>query len=512
MLNSGCMLNPSHSSASDLQKLATGSALAFGGAVVGNGLTYLFGLSMGRLLGAESLGLFFLALIVMQLLGSLCRVGLPDGLLRFVSIRAGEGNLSRVKGSILFSAILAGAVSLVVSTLLFMFAGPLSIHIFKQSELMSYVKWMAVTLPFFAVLVVLLYATQALKRMDLVVVSRDFVQPLTMIGGALVLFWFTGGSGSFLAAHLASMVIALLTTVFFLLRASPQLSSVPAVFDDWKPLFAFCLPVAGSDVVHYLFRWSDTLLLSILRSAAEVGIYNAALRTTLLLSVLAVAINALYAPMIADHYHHRRYERIQTILKTLIRWCLTLALPIVIAMCLLADQILSLWGANFGAGSTAFMLLAVSQLLFIFSALFAFTLLMCGRQFLEVSNVVFVTVLNIGLNLFLMPRYGITGAAIAMLLSQAVILVIRLAEVRHVLGLHLYTSSYLKPVVALLPAAIAGLMLHMSIANRTETFLGSNIVAIVITGITVVLGYIAALYLLGIEDEDLTVWRQFRTS
>jgi O-antigen/teichoic acid export membrane protein len=506
------MLNPSHSSASDLQKLATGSALAFGGAVMGNGLTYLFGLSMGRLLGAESLGLFFLALIVMQLLGSLCRVGLPDGLLRFVSIRAGEGNLSRVKGSILFSAILAGAVSLVVSTLLFMFAGPLSTHIFKQSELMFYVKWMAVTLPFFAVLVVLLYATQALKRMDLVVVSRDFVQPLTMIGGAVVLFWFTGGPGSFLAAHLGSMVIALFTTVFFLLRAFPQLSSVPAVFDDWKPLFVFCLPVAGSDVVHYLFRWSDTLLLSILRSAAEVGIYNAALRTTLLLSLLAVAINALYAPMIADHYHHRRYERIQTILKTLIRWCLTLALPIVIAMCLLADQILSLWGANFGAGSTALMLLAISQLLFIFSGLFAFTLLMCGRQYLEVTNVVFVTVLNIGLNLYLMPRYGITGAAIAMLLSQAVILVVRLAEVRHVLDLHLYTSSYLKPVVALLPAAIVGLMLHMAIANRTETFVGSDIVAIVVTGITVVVGYVSALYFLGIEDEDLTVWRQFRTS
>jgi O-antigen/teichoic acid export membrane protein len=497
---------------SDLQKLATGSAMAFSGIVLGNGLTYLFGVIMGRLLGAESVGLYFVALILMQLAGSFCRIGLPEGLLRFVSIGAGENNLAKVKGSILFSAFLAGTVSIVVATLLFALAVPLSTQVFKQPDLVSYVRWTALTLPFFAVLVVLLNATQALKRMELVVVSRDFVQPITMIGAGLVLFFFIGGSASFLAAHLGSMIIACFTSMFFLLRACPDWGNSTAAFDDWKALLAFSLPVAGSDVVYYLFRWSDTLLLSLLTSASEVGIYNAALRTTLLLSLLAVAINALYAPIIAEHYHHGRYERIETILKTLIRWCLTLALPIVFAMCLFAEQILSFWGATFVSGSAALMLLAFSQLLFVTSGLLAFTLLMCGRQYLEVANVVVVTVLSIVSNLLLIPLYGITGAATAMLLSQAVILVIRLVEVRYVLGLRLYTSSYLKPIVALLPAAIVGLMLHVSIANRNGIFLGLDVIAMVITGVMVVVGYIAALYFLGIEDEDLTVWRQFRTS
>jgi O-antigen/teichoic acid export membrane protein len=507
------MSQSSASLTSDLQKLATGSAMAFTGIVLGNGLTYLFGLILARFLGAESVGLYFLALVLMQLTGALCRVGLPDGLLRFVAIHVGEGNLSRVKGAIFFSVALASAASIVVSALLFVLAGPLSVHVFKQPDLALYVRWIAATLPFFTVLVVLLNATQALKRMDLVVVSRDFVQPITMITAGVVLFYFVQSPASFLAAHFGSMVLAFGTSIYFLVRARPDLgSSTAAVFDDWKALLAFSLPIAGGDVVHYLFRWSDTLLLSFLRSPSEVGVYNAALRTTLLLSLLAVAINALYAPIIADHYHHGRYQRIQVILKTLIRWCLTLALPIVFAMCLLAEQILSLWGANFGAGSTALIILALSQLLFITSGLLAFTLLMCGRQYLEVGNVVFVTVLNIVSNLVLIPRYGITGAAIAMLSSQAVILLVRLIEVRHVLGLRLYTSSYLKPALALLPAALLGIMLQAPLANIASVFLQSNLGAIFATFFTITIGYFTVLYFLGLEEEDLTVWKQFRTS
>jgi O-antigen/teichoic acid export membrane protein len=158
------------------------------------------------------------------------------------------------------------------------------------------------------------------------------------------------------------------------------------------------------------------------------------------------------------------------------------------------------------------MMLALSQLLFITSGLLAFTLLMCGRQYVELGNVVFVTALNIVLNLVLIPRYGITGAAAAMLLSQSVILLIRLIEVRGVLGLRLYTSGYLKPLFALLATSMLGLMLHVLFEDVTAIFLAANIGAMIVTFSFVITGYFTILYFLGLEDDDLTVWRQFRTS
>jgi O-antigen/teichoic acid export membrane protein len=445
----------------------------------------------------------------MQLASSLCRVGLPDGLLRFVAIRVGEGNLSKVKGSILFSIAVTAAASIAVSALLFVLAGPLSTDVFKQPEFAPYVRWIAATLPFFAVMILLLNATQALKRMDLVVLSRDFIQPLSMIAAGVVLFYFMRSSDSFLAAQLASMVIAFGTSIYFLVRACPGLGAVRSVaFDDWKVLLAFSLPIAGADVLHYLFRWSDTLLLSFLSSPSEVGVYNAALRTTLLLNLLAVSVNSLYAPIIADHQNHGRHQEIQAILATLARWCLTLALPIVFAMGLLSEEILSLWGTEFVAGSTALKALAASQLIFITSNLFAFTLLMCGRQYLELGNVAFVAFVNIAANLIMIPRYGITGAALSMLLSQAIGFFLRLVEVRCALGLRLYTSTYLKPLAALVPVSLLTAMLYETVIKSAPTLAGGNIGAMLAVFLLIATSYFGVLYLLGIEKEDLLVWSE----
>jgi len=332
-----------------------------------------------------------------------------------------------------------------------------------------------------------------------------------MVAAGLVLFYFMRNSSSFLAAQLASTVIAFGTSIYFLGRACPDLGTAPsAAFDEWKVLLAFSLPIAGADVIHYLFRWSDTLLLSFFTSAAEVGIYSAATRTTLLLSLLAVSVNALYAPIIADHYHHQRYQQIQVVLRTLLRWCLTLALPVVFAMSLLAKQILFIWGVNFVAGSTALIILATSQLIFITSSLLAFTLVMCGRQYLELGNVVFVATINILSNLVLIPRYGMTGAAISMLLSQAIALVLRLVEVRHVLGLRLYTSTYVKPLAALVPVSLLAAILYEPIVKSASFLAGANIGAVLAMLVLIATSYLGVLYFLGIEKEDLLIWNEVR--
>jgi O-antigen/teichoic acid export membrane protein len=135
---------------------------------------------------------------------------------------------------------------------------------------------------------------------------------------------------------------------------------------------------------------------------------------------------------------------------------------------------------------------------------------MSGKQYLEVGNVIAVTGLSIGLNLFLIPRWGITGAALAMLSSQAGILLIRLIEVRHVLELRLYTSSYLKPVFALLPASILGIVLHIFFGSGHSAPLGSNVAMMFMVFTVTALGYFAFLYCLGLEEEDLSLWRQVR--
>jgi O-antigen/teichoic acid export membrane protein len=499
----------------DLAKIATGTTMAFSGAVLGNGIAYLFGLVFGRALGAEALGLYFLAQILMQFANAACRIGLPEGLLRFVAVHLGNQDLPKVKGTVIGALTLGTATSTLAALVLFFFSDYLSIQMFKEPGLSLYLRWFAVTLPFFSIFILVTNAIQALKRMDFVVVSRDFVQPVSMLLLALGFFYFVPGPVSFLAAYLTSIVVGLITSVSFLACVVPNFDKMklqsPKPVIEWKLLLIFCLPIAGSDIAYYLFRWADTFLLSVLRSPAEVGIYNAALRTTLLLNLVAVSVNALYAPIIADHHHQGRDQEIHLILKTLLRWCLTFALPIVFAMAFLSGEILSLWGPEFMTGSTALSILALSQLIFIAGNILGLTLLMCGKQYLELGNTVLITILNIALNLMLIPRFGITGAAIAMLASQLMGVLLRLGEVRSVLRMQLYTSKYLKPFMALLPVSVLMYLFQHSLATTAKSvFLGSHVVLLTVMLMLICGGYFATLYLLGIEKEDSTILREVR--
>jgi O-antigen/teichoic acid export membrane protein len=501
---------------SDLKTLATGTGAAFVGAVLGNAFVYLNGVVIGRLLGAEVLGLYFLGSVVLQIANAVCRVGLPEGLLRFVAIHNAQGDLSRLKGTVLSAVALAATTSAVVAAFLLLFAEPLSVYLFKQPELVPYVKWFAIALPFFTVFVLLVSTIQALKRMDLVVLARDFIQPIIMFSLGIVCFYFIWRSAlSFLVGYLASVVLALAVVLYCLGRACPAFRQTRAIVSpkptyQWKTLLMFSLPIGVADLAHYLFRWSDTLLVSYFRSASEVGVYNAALRTSLLLNLLAVSVNALYAPIIADHHHHGRHQEIEGILKTMVRWCLTLALPLVFTMGLLSEEVLSLWGAEFGAGSTVLKVLAASQLIFIISNLLAFTLLMCGKQYLELGNVAFVAVVNIAANIVIIPEYGITGAAVCMLLSQAIGFFLRLVEVRRVLGLRLYTSMQLKPLAALAPVALLAVTFHEAVLTPVPSLSGSTVGVMLGMVLFIATSYFAALYLLGIEKEDLLIWSEVR--
>jgi O-antigen/teichoic acid export membrane protein len=499
----------------DLTKIATGTALAFSGAVLGNGIAYLFGLVLGRALGAEALGLYFMAQIIMQFANAASRLGLPEGLLRFVAVHLGNQDFSKVKGTVIGALTLGAVSSILAGMMLFFFATYLSTRMFKEPGLSLYLIWFAVALPFFSIFILATNAIQALKRMDFVVVSRDVVQPVSMLSLAIGFFYFIPGPVSFLAAYLSSIIVGLAVAIYFLLRALPNLGKMavqhrtPLV--EWKLLLTFCLPIAGSDIAYYLFRWADTFLLSVLKSPADVGVYNAALRTTLLLNLLVVSVNALYAPIIADHHHQARDKEIQLILKVLLRWCLTFALPIVFALTLLSDQILSLWGPEFVRGSTALGVLAISQLIFIAGNILGLTLLMCGKQYLELGNTVLITILNVAINLVLIPGFGITGAAAAMLTSQLAGVLLRLGEVRRVLRIHLYTSKYLKPFVALIPVFLVIYFFQHFLGTTTSSFFyGSHVGVLAVMFMLIFLGYFVSLYLLGVEKEDSAIVRELR--
>lgn len=493
-----------------LGKIAAGAGLSLVGALFSNAAAYAFGLLIAWSLGSAALGLYAIGLGLMQLANVICRLGLPEALLRFVPIYEVNDDAARLRGLLRLTLSLAGSVGLLGGALLFVCAGTIAQAVFRQPELTPYLEWFALALPIFTLFVVLANVFQALKRVDLVVLCRDLVQPLAMLLLAAVVLRLHTADATILGAYTGSIVIALVVEVVLLRRVASGLRREASLLVDWRPALAFALPIAGGDLAHYLFRYSDTLLLSLLTSPESVGIYSAALRTTLLLNLLATSLTVLFAPVVAQYHHEGRHTELAVIVQTAIRWSLTLALPLVALLGLLARDVLALWGDDFTAASTVLVLLAFGQLAFVLSNSLAQTLLMSGRQFAEMANVVLLVLLNVGLMLWLVPALGIDGAAIAVLLTQVVALILRVVELRLLIGVSAFEISHAKPVLAIAPVALV-IVAARALFGPSPHWAGAwhlgGVIAVAITSLAL---YVVLLYRFGLQQDDIRLWHWVR--
>jgi O-antigen/teichoic acid export membrane protein len=253
----------------------------------------------------------------------------------------------------------------------------------------------------------------------------------------------------------------------------------------------------------------DTFVLSIYRSAPEVGIYNAALRTTLILNLLPIALSSLYGPTVAELQQSGRTGELQALLRTVLRWGLTLAVPILAGMCLLATDVMAAWGPEFVAGAQVLMVLAGAQFLAVASGVLGPTILLSGRQYLETANVAGVVVISVLANLALVPGYGAMGAAIALVLAQVCALAVRIVQVQFVLRLDLVTSQYLKPALAIAPVSAIVILLKLW-ADAVPYQPGVSFMRLGVLGLVLGAGYLLTLVWFGIEREDLLILHDFK--
>jgi O-antigen/teichoic acid export membrane protein len=277
------------------------------------------------------------------------------------------------------------------------------------------------------------------------------------------------------------------------------------------PLFAFSIPAMLGDVSHYLYRWVDTITISVFLDLSEVGIYNAALRTSLLIGLIFMAANAIYSTMASGYFHTGRGEQLTSALHLSTRWCLTLALPIGVIFLVAAEQVLSLWGPEFTRGADVLKLLVFAQLLAVPTGILAYTLLMCEKQMMELADTLVCLALIVGFNLVLIPRNGLMGAAQALLLANAIGLGLRWVQLHRNFGFHPFDRRIAKPLVAGVLAAGAALLARAPVKETLAGLLGGPaalatvLASVAVLGLLVLVVFLGTQLLLGFEEEDRAI-------
>jgi O-antigen/teichoic acid export membrane protein len=491
-------LNTSNNFNIEISTIAKGAGIVYFGTFLGIGLKYVFELLVARNLGPRLFGIFFLGFSIFKILERISTVGLHNGVLRYVSIFRSIGDTARIKGTILLSLKIVMAFGLLIFILIALFSPQISTDVFDKPELSSILPLFAAVVVFSVITEIFVYSTLAFQITKYKVLVRMIFEPGARILLVLVTFllgWkLLGAVYAFCISIIAGMGLAFLC----LSRQFPAFnqSRLRPIYET-KDILKFSWPLFFVGFFNIALVQINTLLLGYFRESAEIGIYGAAFRTAFLIPIGLESFNTIFAPIISDLYEKKELRKLESLFKIATKWIFTISLPLSLYLVFYAKPILQIWGKDYADGSICLVILAVGQLINCSVGSVGYMITMIGRSKINLANMSGILIMNIVLNLLLIPRYGIIGAAISVTASLALINIIRLVEVMIILKIHPYRWDFFKPLLA------GGVTAFVAYIIKSVDLDFQNYLISLVSGLFVfLLVYAGSLLFLGIEKED----------
>jgi O-antigen/teichoic acid export membrane protein len=377
---------------------------------------FTFGLAvvLGRVLGADAAGVYFLALTTATIAATIGRVGLDSAVIRLVSSRASSGNWSEVR-SVYSSTMQIGLTCSVVFTLiLILAAGVLAREIFSNASLEVPLRLMALAVVPLALNVLVSRALQGLSSI------RDSIMVFSILpaGIALVGTWLVAASFGVNGA-IASYIVGVTIALFYGLnawrralagheitaKARREESSITGLLRSGMPLLIGAL-------LQLMIQMSGTLMLGIWAENTDVSIFAIAWRTAILINFVLIAVNAIAQPKFAELYSLGDMEKLASTARRATTLMTICAAPVFLLFLLIPGTILSTFGSDFSGGALTLQILSIGQFINVATGSVGILLVMSGHE-REYRNVQIVAAgVVLVLSYLLIPQYGAVGAAI----------------------------------------------------------------------------------------------------
>ncbi|MEH1811679.1 MAG: flippase [Nostoc sp.] len=396
-------------SRSGLRAIIANTGWLFADRILRMGASLIVGVWVARYLGVKQYGLFNYALAFVALFSPIFTLGLDDVVVRHLVRQS--SNKEEILGTTFWLKFLGGIASVLLAVSTMFFLG--------EHETLKI--WLVAILGIAGVFrasdtIELWFQSQVQSKYTVIAKNTAFLLN-TFIKIALILT-----KAPLLAFALVTLAEFAMSAIGLLIVYQVKGSSL--WLWRWsmaaaKTLLKESLPLIFSGFAIMIFMRIDQVMLGQMIGDSEVGIYSAAVRVSEIWYFIPGAIVSSVAPAIyaaKEKSESLYYQRIGQLLSLMTCISLAIALP----MSFLSDKIIMVM---FGSGyAEAGPILAVH----IWTSLFVFMGLATSPWFIaeglnhvSLGKTLFGAILNIILNLLLIPKYAGLGAAIATIISQA---------------------------------------------------------------------------------------------
>jgi len=269
-------------------------------------------------------------------------------------------------------------------------------------------------------------------RMDKAVLT-DILGRAIIVGLIFVLIKKGAGLNSFLWAFVAGNLINFLVSAW--LGRIYVHFRLAFDFSYWKKIFWLALPMGIVLILGLIYFKIDTVMLSLMRSSEDVGIYGPPYKVLELLMFFPAIFMGNVFPIMA-RYIYTKDLRIHHALQKSFDFLVIVGLPVVLGVIFTSSRIIKLvagqefvtastippvWGLP-ATSPTALQILVIAVGLSFISQMFSYVVIALGKQAKLIGPYIFLVVFNVGLNLILIPKISYIGAAMVTVLTETLVL------------------------------------------------------------------------------------------
>ena len=242
--------------------------------------------------------------------------------------------------------------------------------------------------------------------------ANTIVKVVVQIVAVYLGYSAAGLAGGFIAGIAAGGLFCLPFIKLRLTRFTPE---------HLKNLFTFSFWVFLSGSGALIFAYADTILVGYFLSTADVGLYQIAVQFTAAATFTTMALRTTLYPKISRWHAEGKTGFIRYSLSRAFTYSLLLAVPVAVGGWILGERLLYFfYGAGFAEGASVLAVLLLVQVVNVFMFLQTMSLSAMGRPKESFYATGTAAVVNIALDLTLIPLMGIEGAAVATLITMLV--------------------------------------------------------------------------------------------
>lgn len=485
-----------------LTKLLRSAAIVFPVTVLARGLALGAEIVIIRSLSPSQFGTIAVAYTIALMLGRLALFGVPQGVTRYISEGITDSNQRLVAKHGLLIVVPIAAVA---SVLLLLFATHIG-AVLNNDGIPRYLVFFVPFVLVFPLSRVAIAVLRARGRTVPAVLSKDL---LSRIGGLALFATFAAAGAAELGAVAYWVIlpfISLVATVYFVHREL-GVNDVLMEAVNWSSLYnlwSFSWPLALSSSLILLFSNMDLLMIEYFLTSEAAGYYRSVQPLRQITQFVLSSFIFLYMPLATQYFSNGEIKLLSEFYKTSTKWITSLTLPLVVVFTVFADAVVTtFFGPEYLPASVALAVLVGGLFFNVLVGPNGATAKAIERPRIDLFAAAVGFVVNLGLNVLLIPRYGIVGAATATVVGYVTFNAVEVALIYRTIGSLPFSINQLKPLI---PTILAGMLLRELLGHNfglpelvaIGVFLsGFHLVSMVLTR--------------SIDENDLDVVRQVET-